>query len=61
MVNGLVFESGNSSDLASAMNTLYHDQNLSLLLATAAYNRVKLNFDRSEISRYFITELSSYR
>ena len=60
MVNGLVFESGNSFDLASAMKRLYYDQNFSFILATAAYQRVKLNFDRTKLSRYFINELCSY-
>ena len=60
MVNGLVFETGNPSDLASAMNRLYYDKALSSTLANAAYQHVNLYFDRTKISRLFINELYSY-
>ena len=60
MVNGLVFQSGNSSELAFAMNKLYHDKELATKLASAAYQRVKLDFDRTHISNLFIQELLSY-
>ena len=61
MINGLVFEPGNSTELASAMKRLYHDKELSSTLATSAYQHVKLYFDRTTVSRLFINELFSYQ